>query len=235
MHAAAARRGRALHRRAPAVIMSAQQTVEPFAALSGGLARLGIDADDAQRRQLIDFVLLLAKWNRVFNLTAVKDPAQMVIRHLLDSLAVLPYIRGTRVLDVGSGAGLPGIPLAIVKPEWSYTLLDKQGKKTRFMLQAAADLGLGQVEVVQGAVETFTPDNPFDTVVARAFASLYHMVDSCGRLCAPDGRLLAMKGKPSPRELSALPPGYRCLEEVQLQVPGLNAARSLVVVAPVAP
>jgi 16S rRNA (guanine527-N7)-methyltransferase len=146
---------------------------------------------------------------------------------------VLPYIRGMRVLDVGSGAGLPGIPLAIVKPDWRYTLLDKQGKKTRFMVQAAAELGLQQVEVIQSAVEAFTPDAPFDTVVARAFSSLYHMVDSCGRLCAPQGRLLAMKGKPAPEELNTLPPGYRCIEDLQLQVPGLNAARSLVLVAPV--
>ena len=223
-----------MRRRAPVVTMSTEQAAELYATLDRGLAQLGIDVAPPQRRQLIDFIILLEKWNRVFNLTAVKDPIQMVIRHILDSLAVLPYIRGTRVLDVGSGAGLPGIPLAIVKPEWRYTLLDKQRKKTRFMLQAAADLGLSQVEVVYGAVETFAPTELFDTVVARAFASLYHMVDSCGRLCAPHGRLLAMKGKPAPEELSALPPGYRCVEDVQLRVPGLNAARSLVVVAPVA-
>lgn len=224
-----------MHKRAPVVIMSDQPAVELHTTLTRGLEQLGMDVPAPQRRQLIDFVLLLEKWNRVFNLTAVKDPVQMVIRHILDSLAVLPYIRGARVLDVGSGAGLPGIPLAIVKPEWRYTLLDKQRKKTRFMLQAAADLGLTQVEVVYGAVETFSPADLFDTVVARAFASLYHMVDSCGRLCAPHGRLLAMKGKPMPEDLRALPPGYRCVEDVQLQVPGLNAARSLVVVTPVGP
>lgn len=216
-------------------MLSDQHAAALHATLSDGLAQLGIQADAAQHRQLIDFLRLLEKWNRVFNLTAVKDPEQMVIRHLLDSLAVLPYIRGTRVLDVGSGAGLPGIPLAIVKPEWSYTLLDKQGKKTRFMVQAAAELGLKQVDVVQGAVETFAPAAPFDTVVARAFSSLYHMVESCGRLCAPHGRLLAMKGKPAPDEPGALPPGYRCVEDARLHVPGLNAARSLVVVTPAAP
>jgi 16S rRNA (guanine527-N7)-methyltransferase len=201
-------------------------------ALQRGAERLGLDLGDEKQRQLLAFIALLEKWNRVFNLTAVKDPVQMVVRHVLDSLAVLPYIKGMRILDVGSGAGLPGIPLAIAKPELRYTLLDKQRKKVRFMRQAVTELDLGQVEVVESRVENYAPASSFDTVIARAFASLADMLTVCGRLCADGGRLLAMKGRHVGEELQALPPGFRVVENVALRVPGLDAARHVVVAAP---
>ncbi|HKJ21724.1 MAG TPA: 16S rRNA (guanine(527)-N(7))-methyltransferase RsmG [Gammaproteobacteria bacterium] len=212
--------------------MSHQQSNDPYTALCRGIDQLGLTVPEDAPRRLLAYVELLAKWNRTFNLTAIKDPEQMVIRHILDSLVVLPYIKGTRILDVGSGAGLPGIPLAVVKPQWSYTLLDKQGKKTRFMLQAVAELGLGRVEVVHQRVEAYQPPALFDSVITRAYASLRHMVETCGRLCAPGGRLLAMKGKEAQGELQELPRGYRCERNIALQVPGLDAARHLVVIAP---
>lgn len=209
--------------------------MEPSAILGWGLDRLGIEVADDKRRQLLAFVELLARWNRIFNLTAVKDPRQMVIRHLLDSLAVLPYIEGAQLLDVGSGAGLPGIPLAIVAPQWRVTLLDKQLKKTRFMLQAVTDLGLDHVDVIHLPAERYRPAGLFDTVISRAFSSLGRLVEACGRLCAPTGRLLAMKAGAAATELDALPPGYQCLDNVPLHVPGLNAARRLLIITPPQP
>lgn len=200
--------------------------------LSRGAEQLGMDLSDDKRRQLLEFVALLEKWNRVFNLTAVKDPVQMVVRHVLDSLAVLPYIKGMRILDVGSGAGLPGIPLAIAQPEWRYTLLDKQRKKARFMRQAVAELELNHVDVIEVRVEDYAPAELFDTVTARAFAALDVMAGACGRLCAAGGRLLSMKGKRMGGAAPVLPQGFRMVEEIALRVPGLDAARHLVVVDP---
>lgn len=203
-----------------------------YVTLCRGIDRAGLAVPEDASRRLLAFVELLAKWNRTFNLTAIKDPEQMVIRHILDSLVVLPYINGTRIIDVGSGAGLPGIPLAVVKPQWSVTLLDKQAKKARFMRQAAAELGLDGVQVVHQRAEAYRPRELFDTVITRAYASLRQMVETCGHLCAPAGRLLAMKGREAGGELRELPDGYRWERTIALGVPGLNAARHLVVIAP---
>lgn len=202
------------------------------ATLEWGLGRFDLDASQQQRQQLLAFVAMLGKWNRIFNLTAVQDPVQMVIRHILDSLSVLPHVRGTRVLDVGSGAGLPGIPLAVMAPQWEFTLLDKQRKKTRFMTQAVSELQLDNTTVVQGNVADFDPPVRYDTVIARAYASLQRIVQECGRLCAPQGMVMAMKGRAAGVRQAALPAGFRLVDCITLDVPGLQEVRHLLRITP---
>ncbi len=199
----------------------------PEARLRSGLQHLALPLTEVQVGQLIAYLALLTKWNRVYNLTAVRDPAEMVVKHLLDSLAIVPHVVGPRVLDVGSGGGLPGIPLAIARPELAVTLLDTNGKKTRFMTQAVTELGLSNGSVVHSRVEQFTPATPFDTITSRAFASLADFVTGSAHLLAPHGYLLAMKGARPEAELAALPSGWR-YEVVLLAVPGLDALRHLV-------
>lgn len=200
-------------------------------ALQDGLRALGLALAPAAQEKLIAYVELLAKWNQAYNLTAVRDPGQMIARHLLDSLAILPVVRGPRVLDIGSGAGLPGIPLGLVRPDLKFVLLDSNAKKTRFIIQAVAELGLKNVEVVQARVEKYQPAAKFDTLIARAFAGIADMLSVSAPLCAPGGRWLAMKGVYPQEELSAIPPGYT-IETQQLQVPGLDAARHVVIITP---
>jgi 16S rRNA (guanine527-N7)-methyltransferase len=198
------------------------------AVLAAGLKQLGLDCPLEVQARLLDYVRLLQKWNRVYNLTAVRDPAEMVTRHLLDSLAVLPYVRGPRILDVGTGAGLPGIPLALMAPALAFTLLDSNSKKTRFIRQAITELGLDNCAVVHDRVEVYRPSQPFDTVVSRAFSTLADFVQQAGHCCAPDGVLLAMKGVAPHDEIALLPAGY-CVTEVQrLQIPGLKEERHAV-------
>lgn len=194
-------------------------------ALRDGLAELGAaEAGDL----LCAYVSLLARWNRAFNLTAVREPDEMVSRHILDSAVIAPFTGNGPLLDVGSGAGLPGLVLAALRPGLSVTLLDSNGKKTRFCRQAAAELGLGNVEVVQSRVEDYRPPEGFATVVSRAFAALADFVEGAGHLAAPGGKLLAMKGAYPHDELSALPEGARVIAVHPLQVPGLDAQRHLV-------
>ncbi|HKK06605.1 MAG TPA: 16S rRNA (guanine(527)-N(7))-methyltransferase RsmG [Gammaproteobacteria bacterium] len=200
--------------------------------LDEGLAALGLDLPVPVRERLLDYVALLAKWNRVYNLTAVRRPEQMIARHLLDSLAVLPYLRPTRILDVGSGAGLPGIPLALAREDCSFVLLDSNRKKTRFMTQAAAELGLENVEVVTARIADYRPATPFDTIVSRAYASLDELVSAACGACAPDGVFLIMKGVYPLAELDALPAGFAVEGVHRLHVPGLDAERHVVVVRP---
>ena len=182
------------------------------------------------RLRLLAFVRLLAKWNAAYNLTAVRDPEEMITRHLLDSLVLLPYVQGPRVLDIGTGPGLPGIPLAVARPDCSFTLLDANAKKTRFVTQAVGELGLKNVEVVQARVENYRPEQKFDTLVARAFSSIADMLTNARHLCAPGGRFLAMKGVYPEGELAAIPPDFAVSEVVALKVPGLDAARHLAII-----
>lgn len=200
--------------------------------LAAGLAGLGTPLPANAAVLLSDYLALLARWNRAYNLTAVHDPAQMVTRHVLDSLAVLPFLQGSRVVDVGSGAGLPGIPLAVARPEARFVLLDSNSKKTRFLHQVAASLQLANVEVVHARVQAYRPALRFSSVISRAFASLADFINEAGHLCAPDGRLLAMKGTYPAEELARLPTGFRMVEVIPLQVPGLAAERHLVCLAP---
>ena len=199
--------------------------------LAQGLQEMGIELAPAIRQKLLKFLQYLEKWNRTYNLTAVRDPEQMIPRHLLDSLSVLPYLQGSRVLDIGTGAGLPGIPLALARPALAFTLLDSNAKKTRFVTQAIHELGLKNVQVVQERVEKFHPKEKFDTLIARAFASIPDMLGSSRHLCAPHGRFLLMKGVFPQEELAAVTDGYQA-EVKALHVPGLDAARHLVIVAP---
>lgn len=214
--------------------MAKAALAEPALVLQQGVTALGLPLDSGQQEQLLTYLALLVKWNRAYNLTAVRDPLQMVIKHLLDSLAVLPHLHGTQVLDVGSGAGLPGIPLAIADPARAFTLLDANSKKTRFLLQAKGELRLSNLSVVHSRLEHYRPGRLFDTVTARAFASLADMAAGTAHLLAPGGSLLAMKGEYPRQELDVLPPAFVVREIIALTVPGLEAQRHLVRIAPAA-
>jgi 16S rRNA (guanine527-N7)-methyltransferase len=181
---------------------------------------------------LLAYLGLMQRWNKRFNLTAVRDESEMVTRHLLDSLSVHPHLSGEAIIDVGSGAGLPGIPLAIVNPRRRFTLLDSNGKKTRFMFQAISELGLGNCTVVQARVETWQSSESFDTVLSRAFASLGDMIDTCRHLLKSQGRLFAMKGMLPEAELAAVESIAELDSVTTLSVPGLDEARCLVVLRP---
>ena len=202
-------------------------------AIIEGCERLDLRLPEDARARLMAYLALLDRWNRAYNLTAVREPEAMVIRHLLDSLSILPWLEGPRVLDVGSGAGLPGIPLAIARPEYEFCLLDSNGKRTRFLTQATAELRLPNVSVVRSRVGEYQPVTLFNSVVSRAFATLAELVADAGRLCAPTGRLLAMKGVFPDDELARLPSAYRVVGVYPLQVPHLDAERHLVHLAPV--
>jgi len=204
----------------------------PEALLGRGLAALGLELDDARRAALLRFAALLQRWNQVFNLTAVRDPGEIITRHLLDTLAVLPYVPVGRLVDVGSGAGLPGIPLAIVRPELVVTLLDASAKRVRFVRQVVIELGLANVHPVHARAEEHHPEAPYDAVITRAFANISDMLTACRHLVASDGVILAMKGRRPDTELAALPPGIVLRDVVPLAVPGLDAARHLVRLVP---
>jgi 16S rRNA (guanine527-N7)-methyltransferase len=200
--------------------------------LRRGLLALGVVSSDEQIARLERYLALLEKWNRVYNLTAIREPERMVTHHLLDSLAILSHVRGPRVLDVGSGAGLPGIPLAIASPALAVTLLDSSDKKTAFLRQAVADLGLANATVVTARVESWETDARFDTIVSRAFADLGEFVSAAARLLAPGGTIAAMKGVQPHEEIERLPTGVRVRQVVKLEVPLLDAERHLVLVEP---
>ena len=198
--------------------------------LAEGLTALQLELNTSVQRKLIDFVQLLVKWNRAYNLTAIRQPEQMVTRHLLDSLVIGPYIQGPRILDVGTGAGLPGIPLALAYPDLHFTLLDSNGKKIRFVTQAVAELGLANVDVVQSRIEAFQPTSRFDTITARAYASIEELISQTTRLLAEEGQYLVMKGVYPVAEVEGMPPGYQVEAVHQLQVPKLDAERHLLVI-----
>lgn len=194
-----------------------------------GLAAMGIALDDASLQRSLAHLQLIAKWNRVHNLTAVREPEQMVVVHLLDSLSLLPHLGAARtLLDVGSGAGFPGIPVAIARPDLRVTLLDSSHKKGTFLEQARTELALANVEVVCERVEQFKPAGGFDVVVSRAFADLADFVAQAQHLVAPGGRMLAMKGVYPFEEIARVPTTHRVAEVVELSVPTLDAKRHLV-------
>jgi len=196
--------------------------------LQRGCEALGLAPDSAQQERLLDYLALLLKWNNAYNLTSVRDPAQMVTRHLLDSLAVAPHLSGEHVIDVGTGAGLPGVPLAIMFPGTRFALLDSNGKKTRFLFQVKTALSLDNIVVHQARVESFQPGSPFVSVISRAFASLQEMVRGCRHLVAPGGRLLAMKGASPGLELQACASERIDAVVHALNVPDLNEQRHVV-------
>jgi 16S rRNA (guanine527-N7)-methyltransferase len=193
-----------------------------------GCDGLGITLSDDQLADLLRYLDLLARWNKAYNLTAVRDEGQMVTRHLLDSLAVARFVSGRRIIDVGTGAGLPGVPLAIALPQREFHLLDSSGKKTRFLFQVKTALCLDNIVVHQARVETFRVDEPFDVVLSRAFASLQDMTAGCRHLLATDGRFLAMKGTWPTRELEDIRQAYGGAIVHTLHIPGLAEQRHLV-------
>ncbi|AMO51315.1 Ribosomal RNA small subunit methyltransferase G [Enterobacter sp. FY-07] len=198
--------------------------------LSRLLDEAGISLSDHQQQQLVGYVNLLHKWNKAYNLTSVRDPNEMLIRHILDSIVVAPYLQGSRFIDVGTGPGLPGIPLSIVRPESHFTLLDSLGKRVRFLRQVQHELHLENIAPVQSRVEDFPAEPPFDGVISRAFASLNDMVSWCQHLPGAQGRFYALKGMVPDDEISLLPAEFTVESIEKLYVPHLEGERHLVVV-----
>ena len=196
--------------------------------LSDGLEAMNIAYSAKQLTRLLEFLGLLQKWNRVYNLTSIDSPVERVRLHLLDSLAVLPYLQGIRVLDVGTGAGLPGLPLALFSPDREFTLLDSNAKKTRFVRQAAIELGLANVNVVHERIESFRTSTGFDSILARAFANLPELTGQTFRLLNPGGVILAQKGKLPQDELILLENAV--VEVFSLDIPGIDAERHLIAI-----
>jgi 16S rRNA (guanine527-N7)-methyltransferase len=198
--------------------------------LNKGITELGLQIGPDQQGLLVQYLLLLEKWNQVYNLTAIRDLTKMVAAHLLDSLSVVPLLSSENVLDVGSGAGLPGIPIAVARPDCKVTLLDSNHKKAAFLRQAIADLTLKNADVVCDRVESWSAPTEFGVIISRAFSDLGEFVSLTSRLLAPGGVLAAMKGLYPFDELGRLPSGFRVKEVSALQVPGLQAERHLVLI-----
>ncbi len=199
----------------------------PQAILAQGIAAMGLDVDAAKQEKLLAYMALLQKWNKVYNLTAIRDAEEMVRLHLLDSLSVLPYIQGKNLLDVGSGGGLPGIVLAIVKPELQVTTIDTVQKKAIFMRQVKGELALHNLDVVHGRVEDYQPEEKFEMIISRAFSELGLFMRLTQHLIAPHGRWLAMKGQILQDEMAKMDKTPN--EIIPLKVYGLNAERHLIV------
>ena len=198
--------------------------------LKRGLIALGLTLDEEAQRRLLDYVALIDKWNRVYNLTAIRDPEKIVSHHLLDSLAVAPHLNAKRLLDVGSGAGLPGIPLALAKPDMHVTLLDSNHKKAAFLKQAAIELRLSNVDVCAERVESWDTQERFDVIISRALSEMGEFVQITRHLLAPDGVFAAMKGLHPYEEIGKLPPGYTVRHVLPLSVPGVDGARHLALI-----
>jgi 16S rRNA (guanine527-N7)-methyltransferase len=204
--------------------------------LDAGLEELSMPLERGARTALLAYVALLTKWNRTYNLTAIREPVRMITHHLLDSLAVLPSLdalvgerREVHVLDVGSGAGLPGIPIAVARPTWHVAMLEPVHKKSAFVTQAIAELGIGNAHAIAQRVEDYRPTARATLAISRAFSDLASFAEATVRHLADDGALVAMKGVHPDEELRELPPGFAVLDTIQLQVPGIDAARHLIV------
>ncbi|EAW2504925.1 16S rRNA (guanine(527)-N(7))-methyltransferase RsmG, partial [Salmonella enterica subsp. enterica] len=198
--------------------------------LSRLLDEAGISLTDHQKTLLVAYVDMLHKWNKAYNLTSVRDPAEMVVRHILDSIVVAPYLQGQRFIDVGTGPGLPGIPLAIVLPDAHFTLLDSLGKRVRFLRQVQHELKLENITPVQSRVEAYPSEPPFDGVISRAFASLNDMVSWCHHLPGEKGRFYALKGQLPEDEIASLPDDFNVESVEKLRVPQLEGERHLVII-----
>jgi 16S rRNA (guanine527-N7)-methyltransferase len=197
------------------------------AKLAEGVAQLPLEVPPAAQSRLLEYLALLHKWNRIYNLTAVRETSRMVSQHLLDCLAVAPHVKADTILDVGSGAGLPGIPLALALPRAHVTLLEANQKKTAFLQQAKLELKIDNIAIACERVEAWQPGRRFELVISRAFSDLAELVGLAGRHAAPGGKLAAMKGIYPHEELTQLPAGWRLEAAVPLTVPGLRARRHL--------
>ena len=203
--------------------------------LAGGAAEMGLKLDAVQTEALLCLVDELAAANAQFNLTAIRDRLGMLRKHVLDSLSLHSHLKGSRVADVGTGAGFPGLPLAVINPGRQFALIEATGKKARYVAQTVERLGLCNVEVVNARAESYRPLTLFGTVTARALSSLADFVAYAGHLCEPEGRLLAMKGKRPDDEVSALPKSFRLVAVHRLKLPGLDDERHLVELSPAKP
>lgn len=198
--------------------------------LSQGIEVLGLDIGEEKIEALLEYLKLFHKWNKAYNLSSVRKPEEMVHRHLLDSLSVVKHIQGERIIDVGTGGGLPGIPLAIIFPEKKFTLLDSNGKKTRFLFQVKTSLNLTNVSIENCRVEAYEPTVKYQAVISRAFANIKDMLDGCKHLLNRDGVFLAMKGHYPDEELSVLEKHYKVVDSFELAVPGSEGKRHLLVI-----
>ena len=196
--------------------------------LEHALRELGIALPAATADRLVSYLELIAKWNRVYNLTAIREAERALTHHVLDCLAVLPHLTGGRTADVGSGAGLPGIPLALARPDWQVTLIESSHKKSTFLTHALAELEIANAAVAAARVEAVEPAGAFDLVISRAFSDLPEYARLAGRLVAPGGTLVAMKGLYPDEELALLPTEWRVDNVIPLEIPGIQAARHLV-------
>lgn len=192
------------------------------------LAHTELEVTEHQQNQLVQLVELLDKWNKAYNLTSVREPHQMLVKHIMDSIVVSPYLQGQRLIDVGTGPGLPGLPLAILNPDKQFVLLDSLGKRLRFIRQAVLALGLKNVEFVQSRVEEYQPEEKFDVVLSRAFASLQDMLFWCKHLPNENGHFLALKGQFPEQEIAQLDKQFEFIESISLHVPNLEGERCLV-------
>lgn len=195
-----------------------------------GLLSMGVAASEDQVATLTRLLKLLEKWNHAFNLTAIRDLNEMVALHVLDSVSARPYLDGVSILDAGTGAGLPGLPLALFESDRHFLLLDSGGKKIRFVRHVVGELAIPNVTAVQARVEDYEPTVLFDTVICRAFSLLGNFVQGCGKFIAPGGRLVAMKGRASDDELRGLPAGWEIAQVAEVTIPGLAAERNVIVV-----
>ena len=194
-----------------------------------GIKTLGLSCTSQQIEQLLAYLEMLQRWNKAYNLTAIREPIQMVRLHLLDSLAINPYVQGVKhIIDVGTGPGLPGIPLAILNPDINFTLLDSNGKKTRFLFQAINDLSLANAKEINHRVEKYQPEQSFDIVLSRAFSSISDMLTQCNHLVSDSGCFLAMKGKKPDSELSQMTKAYKVVEVNEVNVPLIDSERHLI-------
>ncbi|MBP6517637.1 16S rRNA (guanine(527)-N(7))-methyltransferase RsmG [Shewanella sp.] len=197
------------------------------AQLEAYLAEINLSATAEQKKQLIDFVGMLNKWNKAYNLTSVRDPEAMLVRHIMDSLVVSKHLQGERFIDVGTGPGLPGIPLAIMNPNKTFVLLDSLGKRIRFQKQVAFELGIRNISSVESRVEAYQAEQLFDGVLSRAFASIQDMLSWCHHLPAENGLFYALKGQLNDEELQQMPSGFVIKEIIELKVPKLDEQRHL--------
>ena len=198
--------------------------------LAKGCEALGLSLSEETREKLLSYIAMIHKWNKVYNLTAIREPENMLTQHILDSLSVVPHIHGATMLDVGCGAGLPGIPLALARPEMEVTMLDSSHKKTAFVQQALIELGIRNAKVICGRVEALSPEKKFDVVISRAFSDLAEFVKLAGNLVAKGGSMVAMKGVYPHEELAQLPGNAEVEQVIPLTVPGLEANRHLVMI-----
>lgn len=200
------------------------------AILRDGIDKMSMPLSDKQQNQLLDYVERIYKWNKAFNLTSVREPEQMMVKHILDSLAVAPFLTDKNYIDVGTGPGLPGIPLAIACPKKQFTLLDSLGKRVRFMKQCAFEMKLVNINPIQSRVEDHVPEQYYDAVLSRAFASLKDMLHWCEHLVDSQGKFLALKGQYPADEIAAMPDTFTLESSVELYVPGLEGERHLLTV-----